>query len=140
MATYRGAGVDLEAADRAVDRIDAPVTATWGNDVIGSFGGFAAGIRVPGGFIDPVLMMSTDGVGTKAEVAALNVTLPQGVSMEVAYDSSEFVEAAIDEVWLTLGIAFLTIAPRTRTPRRPLRAGPRGPRGCPRSGSRSFRR
>jgi phosphoribosylformylglycinamidine cyclo-ligase len=69
MATYRDAGVDLEAADRAVDRIDAPVTATWGSDVIGSFGGFAAGIRVPGGFIDPVLMMSTDGVGTKAEVA-----------------------------------------------------------------------
>ncbi len=69
MATYRDAGVDLEAADQAVDRIDAPVTATWGSDVIGSFGGFAAGIRVPGGFTDPVLMMSTDGVGTKAEVA-----------------------------------------------------------------------
>ena len=44
MATYRDAGVDLEAADRAVDRIDGPVTATWGPDVIGSFGGFAAGI------------------------------------------------------------------------------------------------
>lgn len=69
MATYRDAGVDLEAADQAVDRIDGPVTATWGRDVVGSFGGFAAGIRVPGGFTDPVLMMSTDGVGTKAEVA-----------------------------------------------------------------------
>jgi phosphoribosylformylglycinamidine cyclo-ligase len=69
MPTYRDAGVDLEAADRAVERIDGPVTATWGSDVIGSFGGFAAGIRVPGGFTDPVLMMSTDGVGTKAEVA-----------------------------------------------------------------------
>lgn len=69
MPAYRDAGVDLEAADRAVDRIDGPVTATWGPDVIGSFGGFAAGLRVPRGFSDPVLMMSTDGVGTKAEVA-----------------------------------------------------------------------
>jgi len=69
MATYRDAGVDLEAADQAVDRIDGPVTATWGRDVIGSFGGFAAGIRVPRGLADPVLMMSTDGIGTKAEVA-----------------------------------------------------------------------
>ena len=69
MATYRDAGVDLEAADQAIDRIDGPVTATWGEDVIGSFGGFAAGIRVPRGYADPVLMMSTDGVGTKAEVA-----------------------------------------------------------------------
>jgi len=69
MATYRDAGVDLEAADRTLERIDGPVTATWGSDVIGSFGGFAAGIRVPRGFTDPVLMMSTDGVGTKAEVA-----------------------------------------------------------------------
>ncbi len=69
MATYRDAGVDLEAADQALDRIDGPVTATWGDDVIGRFGGFAAGIRVPREMTDPVLMMATDGVGTKAEVA-----------------------------------------------------------------------
>ncbi len=69
MATYRDAGVDLAAADEAVDQIGDHVTATWGQQVIGSFGGFAAGIRIPTGYRDPVLMMSTDGVGTKAEVA-----------------------------------------------------------------------
>ena len=69
MATYKDAGVDLEAADQAVDRMRAHVTATWGGDVVGGFGGFAAGIRIPPGYSEPVLMMSTDGVGTKAEVA-----------------------------------------------------------------------
>lgn len=69
MATYRDAGVDLVAADEAVARIAPAVTATWGDRVVGGFGGFAAGIRLPAGHVDPVLMMTTDGVGTKAEIA-----------------------------------------------------------------------
>ena len=69
MATYKDAGVDLDAADQAVERMRAHVTATWGDDVVGGFGGFAAGIKIPRGYREPVLMMSTDGVGTKAEVA-----------------------------------------------------------------------
>ena len=69
VATYREAGVDLEAADRVVREHLGRVTATWGPDVVGGFGGFAAGIRLPAGYEQPVLMMSTDGVGTKAEVA-----------------------------------------------------------------------
>ncbi|NIR41818.1 MAG: phosphoribosylformylglycinamidine cyclo-ligase, partial [Actinobacteria bacterium] len=69
MATYRDAGVDLEAADAVVDAIGDAVTATWTPGVTGGFGGFAAGLRVPEGYSRPVLMMSTDGVGTKAEVA-----------------------------------------------------------------------
>ena len=71
MATYRDAGVDLEAADAVVAAIGAAVTATWGDRVVGGFGGFAAGVRLPAGYTDPVLMMSTDGVGTKAEVARM---------------------------------------------------------------------
>ena len=69
MATYRDAGVDLEAAERVVDGIAAAVTATWNRNTVGGFGGFAAGVSIPAGYTDPVLMMSTDGVGTKAEVA-----------------------------------------------------------------------
>jgi phosphoribosylformylglycinamidine cyclo-ligase len=71
MTSYRDAGVDLEAADAVVDSIGPTVTATWGDRVIGGFGGFAAGIKLPAGYRKPVLMMSTDGVGTKAEVARL---------------------------------------------------------------------
>lgn len=66
---YRAAGVDVAAADRLVGRIAGPVTDTWGPGVVGGFGGFAAGLRVPDGYDDPVLMLSTDGVGTKLDLA-----------------------------------------------------------------------
>jgi phosphoribosylformylglycinamidine cyclo-ligase len=67
--TYAAAGVDLEGADCHVDRIAPLVTATWGPNVVGGFGGFAAGVELPEGYRRPVLMMSTDGVGTKLELA-----------------------------------------------------------------------
>jgi len=69
MTTYGEAGVDLEGADRHVEAIADPVTATWTEGVIGSFGGFAAGVTIPPGYREPVLMMSTDGVGTKLDLA-----------------------------------------------------------------------
>ena len=69
MTGYRRAGVDLAGADRHVQAIGSTVTATWGADVIGKFGGFAAGIRIPAGYRDPILMLTTDGVGTKLELA-----------------------------------------------------------------------
>lgn len=69
MTSYEDAGVNLNAADELVDRIGWRVTSTWTEDVVGAFGGFAAGIQIPAGFEHPVLMMSTDGVGTKAEIA-----------------------------------------------------------------------
>ncbi len=69
MTSYRRAGVDLEGAEAHVDRIADAVTATWGPNVVGAFGGFAAGIKVPDGYRNPVLMMTTDGVGTKLDLA-----------------------------------------------------------------------
>ena len=69
MTSYRDAGVDLEGADRHTESISAPVRSTWTAEVIGGFGGFAAGVRIPPGYRDPVLMMSTDGVGTKLDIA-----------------------------------------------------------------------
>ena len=69
MTTYRESGVDLNAADELIERIRPAVTKTWNEDVVGGFGGFAAGVTIPSGYTNPVLMMSTDGVGTKAELA-----------------------------------------------------------------------
>ncbi len=69
MTSYREAGVDLDGADRHVARISPVVTSTWGPNVVGGFGGFAAGVTVPSDLPDPVLMMTTDGVGTKLELA-----------------------------------------------------------------------
>jgi phosphoribosylformylglycinamidine cyclo-ligase len=45
------------------------VTATWNERVVGGFGGFAAGLTLPPGYVEPVLMLTTDGVGTKLELA-----------------------------------------------------------------------
>lgn len=69
MASYREAGVDLDGAEEHVSAIARLVTRTWGEDVVGAFGGFAAGIRIPAGYREPILMMTTDGVGTKLELA-----------------------------------------------------------------------
>lgn len=69
MATYGDAGVDLSAADSVVREIADAVTSTWGENVVGSFGGFAGGFRIPARYEDPVLMMSTDGIGTKLDLA-----------------------------------------------------------------------
>lgn len=69
MTSYGQAGVDLSGAERHVKSIASPVTSTWTEDVVGVFGGFAAGVTIPSGYTEPVLMMSTDGVGTKLELA-----------------------------------------------------------------------
>lgn len=69
MTSYREAGVDLGAAERHVEGIATSVVESWGDGVIGGFGGFAAGVQIPEGYEHPVLMMSADGVGTKLELA-----------------------------------------------------------------------
>ena len=68
--TYRSAGVDIEAGEQSVERIKDVVRATYRPEVIGNLGGFGSLFAFPADrFRDPVLVSSTDGVGTKAEVA-----------------------------------------------------------------------
>jgi phosphoribosylformylglycinamidine cyclo-ligase len=68
--TYRDAGVDREEADRAVERIAAAAAATTTPAVLDGVGGFGALFRFdPSTHPDPVLVSSTDGVGTKLKVA-----------------------------------------------------------------------
>jgi phosphoribosylformylglycinamidine cyclo-ligase len=67
--TYRQAGVDIEAGDEAVRRIAPLARATFRPEVLGGIGGFAGFVRVPTKFREPVLVSSTDGVGTKLKVA-----------------------------------------------------------------------
>ena len=70
MSTYRASGVDTGAGDGLVEAIADDVMSTWSDGVIGRFGGFAGGFTIPEEYDRPVLMMTTDGVGTKAELAA----------------------------------------------------------------------
>ncbi len=69
-ATYRQAGVDIEAGDALVDRIKPLARATARPGVIGGLGGFGALFDLKAaGFRDPVLVSTTDGVGTKLRLA-----------------------------------------------------------------------
>jgi phosphoribosylformylglycinamidine cyclo-ligase len=67
--TYRGAGVDIAAGEVAVARIKDKVRSTYRSEVLGDIGGFGGLVEVPAGYRQPVLVSSTDGVGTKAMVA-----------------------------------------------------------------------
>jgi phosphoribosylformylglycinamidine cyclo-ligase len=66
---YRGAGVDIAAANDARDRIKALVESTFTEGARGRFGGFGGMFRMPAGARKPVLVASADGVGTKVKVA-----------------------------------------------------------------------
>lgn len=68
--TYREAGVDVEEADRAVERIARAAAATMNPSVLGEIGGFGGMVRFdPSLHPEPILVSSTDGVGTKLMVA-----------------------------------------------------------------------
>jgi phosphoribosylformylglycinamidine cyclo-ligase len=69
--TYREAGVDIEAGDEAVRRIGPLARGTFRPEVLGGIGAFASFFRVPPGYAEPVLVSSTDGVGSKLKVAIL---------------------------------------------------------------------
>ncbi|HEY9078292.1 MAG TPA: phosphoribosylamine--glycine ligase [Anaerolineaceae bacterium] len=70
--TYAGAGVDIDAGNRAVTLMKSAVTATYGPEVlagVGAFGGLFD-IKSLQKMKNPVLVASTDGVGTKVKLAA----------------------------------------------------------------------
>ena len=67
---YAAAGVKLDVADEAKRRIAELVRGTRTPLARGHIGGFGGMLRVPDGYTKPVLVMSTDGVGTKVLVAS----------------------------------------------------------------------
>jgi phosphoribosylformylglycinamidine cyclo-ligase len=70
---YAAAGVDMDVKYRAVEMMTAAVKSTYGPEVlagIGSFGGLFAAGPLLRRMADPVLVGSTDGVGTKVMLAA----------------------------------------------------------------------
>ncbi|MGK7862523.1 phosphoribosylformylglycinamidine cyclo-ligase [Falsiroseomonas sp. E2-1-a4] len=68
--TYRDAGVDIEAGDALVEVIKPLARSTDRAGTMGGLGGFGALFDLKAaGFRDPVLVSSTDGVGTKLKLA-----------------------------------------------------------------------
>ena len=68
--TYEAAGVSIAAGQEAVERIKEKVRSTFRPEVVGDIGGFGGLFALDRDrWRDPVLVSSTDGVGTKALVA-----------------------------------------------------------------------
>ncbi len=67
--SYRDAGVDLDAADRAKARLKELVARTRDRNTLSEMGLFGGLYAVPDDARDPVLVSSADGVGTKLKVA-----------------------------------------------------------------------
>jgi phosphoribosylformylglycinamidine cyclo-ligase len=68
--TYAAAGVSTEAGDEAVARITAHVHSTYRPEVRGDLGGFGGLFAIDWKrYRDPLLVSSTDGIGTKSEIA-----------------------------------------------------------------------
>ncbi|MGH7526809.1 MAG: phosphoribosylformylglycinamidine cyclo-ligase [Gemmatimonadales bacterium] len=68
-SAYASAGVDLAAAEAAKARIAELVRGTRTALSVGYVGAFGGMVRIPEGMRKPVLVLSTDGVGTKVLVA-----------------------------------------------------------------------
>lgn len=73
MSTYEAAGVSIEAGDRAVELMKASIAKAQRAEVYGGIGGFAGLFDASAlkRFTKPLLATSTDGVGTKTEIARL---------------------------------------------------------------------
>jgi len=70
--TYKDSGVDIDSADRFIERIKKDIASTRTDGVVGDIGGFGGLFRPElSGMEDPILVSSTDGVGTKLLIAQM---------------------------------------------------------------------
>jgi phosphoribosylaminoimidazole synthetase len=69
--TYKKSGVDINAADRFVRYISAISSKKRGKKKFNNIGGFGSINNIPNNVKNPKIVASTDGVGTKIEIANL---------------------------------------------------------------------
>jgi phosphoribosylformylglycinamidine cyclo-ligase len=72
MATYAEAGIHLDDARRTTEQLEEIVARARGTGVLADVGAFGGMFRLgeAGAYADPVLVASTDGIGTKVKIAA----------------------------------------------------------------------
>jgi phosphoribosylformylglycinamidine cyclo-ligase len=69
MISYKEAGVDIDAGNKFVESIKPTVKSTFNKNVIGGIGSFTGAYELPDGYKKPVILSTTDGVGTKLRLA-----------------------------------------------------------------------
>ena len=81
--SYRDAGVDIDAGDALVKAIGPAAAESKRPGVMGGLGGFGALFDLKAaGFEDPILVASTDGVGTKLKIA-IDTGIHTGVGIDL---------------------------------------------------------
>ena len=68
MTTYKDAGVDIDKANSLMEDIREIAEGTQDSLIQSPVGSFCAGFEIPGRFTRPVIVTSTDGVGTKLKL------------------------------------------------------------------------
>ncbi|MCX5711193.1 MAG: phosphoribosylformylglycinamidine cyclo-ligase [Candidatus Omnitrophica bacterium] len=71
MLTYKKSGVDIKGANIFKAKIKALVRKSFRPEVLKDIGGFGSFFKMPSGYREPVMVSSSDGVGTKLAVANL---------------------------------------------------------------------
>ena len=81
--SYKDAGVDIDAGNALVERIKPAAQATERAGVMAGLGGFGGLFDLKAaGFLDPVLVAATDGVGTKLRIA-IDTGVLDGVGIDL---------------------------------------------------------
>jgi phosphoribosylformylglycinamidine cyclo-ligase len=109
---YRAAGVDVDAGERAVALMREAVASTRRPEVVGGIGGFAGAIEIPAGYRRPLLVASTDGVGTKTALARMTGRLG-GLGIDlVAMCADDVVCAGAEPLFLLDYVAVGRLVPQ----------------------------
>lgn len=111
--SYASAGVDVEAGERAVELMRAAIGKTGRPEVFGDFGGFAGLFDISAfkTMAQPLLATSTDGVGTKIDVAQrMNIHDTVGIDL-VAMVVDDLVVCGAEPLFMTDYIAVGKVHP-----------------------------
>ena len=82
MIDYKRSGVDIDKSNRFIKDITGMVSSSRRKEVIGTIGGFSSLMKIPKKYKEPILVSSTDGVGTKLMIAdALNKHTTIGIDL-----------------------------------------------------------
>ena len=112
--TYKDAGVDIEVADKLVDRISSMAKTSFRPEVLTDIGGFSGLFALKADrYKKPVLTASTDGVGTKLKIAfMMNRHHTIGIDL-VAMCANDILAQGAEPLFLLDYIATSCVAPQT---------------------------
>ena len=113
--SYSASGVDIEAGDRAVELMKASIAKATRPEVMGGIGGFAGLFDASKlrNYAKPLLATSTDGVGTKTEIARRTGLLDTIGHDLVAMVVDDLVVCGAEPLFMTDYIAVGKVVPET---------------------------